>query len=741
MTSEEVDGAVEAAEWSEARWSPLPVPFLIRESRHFRGCNRYHARSILRLRVDLCPPWEKGTAAAETDLAARFLDRFPPRPHSLRNHVIDSGFLARLRSEAGVPAEEALLQAILAVEAAALERMQYLEPVSFAAATRTEAEAVLVWETHAPEISRRAAALAVAGLGDLLVPTPGSGPRFGLGLDELLGRASRRRLSGSTSILKAAAWRRGLATGQGNGQHLHVGEGARQQYLFSSLTGSTSFGATKLALDKRSCNRRLAEVFLPVPLQIGVADPEAALSAARQVGYPLVIKPSKGNQGRGVTVGVAGPEDVAPAFAHALSAESGVVVEELVPGEDYRLLVVNGRMVAAATCLPPAVTGDGARTVQDLVVALNAEPDRDDFRLSPVQLDDTLTAHLARQRLTLDDVPEEGRSVQLLPSGHVATGGIPIDVTDRVHPDNRAAAEAAAAAVGLDVAGVDFVTPDLARSFREVGGAILEVNSRPGLSMHVWPRAGTSRDVAGPILDMLFGDAGGTVPKLLVAGDRGTGRIARAVDHLLRERGVAVGLCLKSAAYLDGQPYEVPDRHLRQVPVMLLRDPALECLVAATSLRRTALEGLGVEACDGAVILARAHDRDEEDFDRGLEVVVRANRGRFVVAVDDKATRGALAGIDPGRLVLVADGGDDRDVAAHLAAGGAAVVKRWIDGVPWMTFIDAGRAVASGLLPDRVRSSPGEARDQLCAFALANLAGHLPDATGRPAPPPGARAG
>lgn len=702
-------------------------PLRIQDARYLRGCNPYYLRSVLAIAVPLSEWIDQGHGTiGGKRLAASFLERFPVRRRALREHAMPEEFVARLASRAGVPVEEALLQAILAIEAAELEKMQHLEPVAFAVCSREGAKARLAWESHAPDISRRSAEVAVAGVSNLVLG--GLGDRHKADLSDLLERAARRRLSGSTSVLRAAARARGLMVGAGNGQHLHLGEGARQQYLFSSLSGSTSFGATKLALDKRSCNRRLAEVFLPVPRQISVTDPDAALAAAAQVGFPVVVKPSKGNQGRGVTVGVRGPQDVEPAFAAAIECESGVLIEELVPGQAYRLLVVDGRTVAAAMCEPPVVTGNGASTVRELIAELNAEPDRDDFRLSPVLLDAKLDARLAELDLVLDDVPEAGRRVQLLPHGHVATGGLPIDVTDLVHPDNRAVAEAAAAAIGLTVAGVDFVTTDIARSFREVGGAILEVNSRPGLSMHLWPRAGEPRDVAGPILDMLFGKNGGFVPKLLVAGDRGTARIARAADHMLRERGVATGLCLKGGAYLEGKPYDMSERQLRQAPAHLLRDPGVECLVAAISLRRVARQGLGLETCDGAVILARVHDKDAEAFDLGLEVLIRANRGRFVVAADDEVSRIALAEVNPARVVLVADSLDEQ-VAEHCAAGGTVAVKRWMNGTAWMLLAEADRTIASAPLPERGRMGSKETREELSAFALIALAGAVPDRT------------
>ena len=709
------------------------VPEIVRH-RLIRGCNLYHHRSVLQLEVDLGHSAGCSTRSAGSDFTRWFTERFPARPDEVRGYRIDAEFLARLHSRDGAPIEEALLHAILAIEATVLATMFILDPIEFAAVTPggSASRAFLTWETHSPEMSRRSATLAFEGIGELLTLGIATGSLLESGLQSVKKRATRRRLSGSTSLLKTAAKRRGLASESITGQHLRLGEGIRQRHFFSSLTSSTSFGAAKLALDKRHCNRRLAGLSLPVPLQISVADAQEALAAAKEIGWPVVIKPSKGNQGRGVTVALHTAQEVGPAFDHAASEQSGVVVEQWIPGSDYRLLVVGGRFVAALTCFPPTVTGDGKRTIRQLVEKLNEEPDRDDLRLSPVAVGAEMERHLAKRCLVIDDVLSEGRTITLCASGHIATGGIPIDVTDRVHPDNRTMAERAAAAVGLDVAGVDFVTTDISRPHLEIGGTILEVNARPGLCMHVWPREGLSRDVAGPILDIVFppGDTG-SVPKLLVAGDRGTGRIGRATDAWLRENGVTVGLSLRRAAYLAGKPVDIAAGSLAHAPRLLLRAGTLECLVATISLRRTATYGLGLEACDAAAIVARGYDRDSLAFDKGIEVLMKANRGRFVVTTCDRAARVALASLDPARLILVAARPDDADARSQIAAGRSAVIRTWRRGEPLVTMFDEGRPVASASIPDRTRANPKELEAHLGAFALAHAVGlgdrHLPE--------------
>ena len=709
---------------------PSKWPTIIGTS-HLRGCNVYHPRSVFRIEVEFGALAGRRTAfAGGAGFAERFAARFRPKREQLLRCDIDPEFLRNLGSRKGVVVEEALLQAIISVEAEVLAQMYQLEQIEFARVLpQAGSRALLVWETHCDGLSPRSAQVALRGFCELLKPFPASETaRFEADLNDLRARAARRVIPGSTALVRIAARQRGVPLVASNGPDLYLGQGVFQRHMISSLVGSTSTAATFLARSKRKCNQRLAELYLPVPVQIGgLREVEEVKAAAERIGLPVVIKPSLGNQGRGVTVGIDSLERIGPAVEYAqesMSGNSSVVIEQHVQGRDYRLLVVGGRMVAALACLAPSITGDGLRTVQQLIEAVNTEPDRDDERVAPVRVTSDMVRHLASQGLTLEDVPAAGRQVELLAFGHLALGGLPVDVTNEVHPDNREAAERAAAGIGMDVAGIDFICPDISRSYRQVGGAILEVNARPALGMHVWPREGRSRDVAGAIVDFLFPPGSPcSVPKLLVGGDRGTGRVARAAEEMIRATGINVGLCLKRRAYLGGVPLEIQEKHMSQVPASLLREPSLECLVAAISLRRAATHGLGLETCDAAMILPRQHELDGPAFERGIEVLIEANRGKFVVLAKDGVARAALRDVDPSRIVLIAAGPADTDAQALAGAGNPIVTKIWLDDSPQMALFDKGRLVASALVPDRARSNAIELQAQMGALALAFSAG------------------
>ncbi|MGI9433871.1 MAG: ATP-grasp domain-containing protein [Geminicoccaceae bacterium] len=674
-------------------------PFLA-QAELLRGCNAFHHSSVMRQVFSL--GWLADVQTGE--LGADFTDAFLQRFLSLKTIVpegpLRADFVTRMQATSDVPIEEILLQAIRSVEGAIFATSHSLDRVDFATFIRDQnrQQSILVWETFSARISRAASETAFAGMLELLPEPirPEISTTFEASFSSLIEQAKRRRLSPTSAVLKQAAKRRGLPVEGIAGQHLRLGQGARQHQIYSSMTGFTSISATKLAIDKRQTNRRLREVRLPVPDQIRVSSSEQAEEAAAKLGHSVVIKPLRGSRGGGVTAGLGSADEVKPAFEHAAASESGVLVERFIPGIDHRMLVVGDHFLAALIRVPPRIVGDGARTVEGLIEDLNADPYRDGFRLFPVKFDKSVEAHLRSQGYGINDVPDSGVEITLRSTSNVSTGGVPIDVTDRVHPDNRRMAEAAAKAIGLDVAGVDFITEDIARSYKETGGGIVEINARPGLCMHTWPWRGAARDVASSILELIFpaGDAG-SVPRILVAGDRGTGAMARRVEHLLRCAGLTTGLSLREEAYLDGNPLDLENARLQHAAKILLKESALEAFVAAVSLRRTARYGLQLDACDAAAILPPSLDGDRGIFLQGAEIVAKANRGRFVLWSEDTEARVALKSVTPERLLLVASQPDDDLAQAHIEAGYAAVVRHAGHDGACFTLYDQGEPLLS----------------------------------------------
>jgi len=325
---------------------------------------------------------------------------------------------------------------------------------------------------------------------------------------QLRRHCKRVPLGPTTRALVDAAKRRRIPVQRLDNQSLiQFGHGRRQKRIRASITGETSLLGAEIAGNKQLTRELLALAGLPVP-RGGVAGNSAeARLLARRLGWPVVVKPLDGNHGRGVTTCVTTPEMLEDAFALAARRGRRVVVEQHLPGSDHRILVVAGKIVAVAQRQPPHVTGDGCHSIRDLVAIVNADPARGqghENMLTRITCDDTVAMVLARACMDLDSVPPAGQSVMLRDTANLSSGGTATDRTGEIHPFNASIALQAAAMVGLDVCGIDFLCPDIARPIHETGGGIVEVNAAPGLRMHLAPTQGESRDVGGPIIDALF---------------------------------------------------------------------------------------------------------------------------------------------------------------------------------------------------------------------------------------------
>ena len=326
--------------------------------------------------------------------------------------------------------------------------------------------------------------------------------------DRFIRYAQSRALGPSTASLVEAAEARDIPWIRLNRYSLvQFGHGKYQQRIQATTTGRTGNIAVELAGDKEETNEILRDLGLPVPEQRIVRRASDAVRAAKRIGFPVVLKPLAGNHGRGVSINLKTDEEVEVGFNKAKDHGRTVIVESYIEGFDHRLLVVNGELVAAAKREPGHVVGDGKNTIEQLVDIVNEDPRRGvghEKVLTRLEFDDQAERLLKKIDYDKDTVLKKGEVVYLRSTANLSTGGTAIDVTDVIHPDNREMAIRAIKAIGLDIGGVDFLTNDISLSFREAGGAICEVNAGPGFRMHVAPSEGTPRDVAGPVIDMLF---------------------------------------------------------------------------------------------------------------------------------------------------------------------------------------------------------------------------------------------
>ncbi|HEV3181076.1 MAG TPA: cyanophycin synthetase [Steroidobacteraceae bacterium] len=457
--------------------------------------------------------------------------------------------------------------------------------------------------------------------------------------DQFIRFAQRRALGPSTASLVRAAEARGIPWLRLNDQSLvQLGHGKYQQRIQATVTGRTPHISVELASDKEETNKILAGLGLPVPQQELVQSETQAVRAARRMGFPVVTKPYNGNHGRGISIRLTSDEEVAHGFTVAREHSRSVIVESFLEGDDHRLLVVNGELVAATRRTPGHVVGDGEHTVAELIDIVNQDPRRGvghEKVLTRLELDAQAHKMLARAELTGESVPAKGHTVYLRSTANLSTGGTATDVTDVIHPDNREMAERAVRAIGLDVGGVDFLSKDITESYRKIGGGICEVNAAPGFRMHVAPSEGSARDVAAPVIDMLFPPgAAARVPIAAITGTNGKTTTARMLAHLTKMAGYIPGLTTTDGVYIDGQRTVSGDMTGPVSARMVLADPQIDLAVLETARGGLLRAGMGVSEVNvGAVLNVQPDHLGLKGIDT-LEQLAEVKRVVVEVATD-----------------------------------------------------------------------------------------------------------
>ena len=523
--------------------------------------------------------------------------------------------------------------------------------------------------------------------------------------DAFIRRAQRLAFGPSTQSLVDAAEARGIPWIRLNRFSLvQLGHGRHQQRVQATVTGRTQHIAVEIASDKEDTRMLLESLGLPVPKQRLVYGPEDAVEAAREVGFPVVTKPLNANHGRGVSIRLTSDAGVQQGFERASEhgTSSGVLVESFVSGFDHRMLVVDGHLVAVAKRVPGHVVGDGRRTIAELVEAVNADPRRGvghEKVLTQLALDAQAERLMAKAGHTAATVLPDGETFYLRSTANLSTGGTAIDLTDRVHPDNRDMAVRAVRAVGLDVGGVDFLTDDVTRSWREVGGAIVEVNAAPGFRMHVAPSEGTPRDVAGPVLDMLF--PAGTparIPVAVVTGTNGKTTTTRMVANILQMAAVVPGMTSTDGVFIDGRLTVKGDMTGPVGATTVLRDPAVEAAVLEVARGGMVRSGMGVRTCDVAACLNVTSDHlglgGIDTLDQLAEIKripIEVATDTAVLNADDPRVLAMAAHTDARHICYVTMDAEHALVREHVREGGRAVVlERGIAG-EMITLFDGGR--------------------------------------------------
>jgi cyanophycin synthetase len=512
-------------------------------------------------------------------------------------------------------------------------------------------------------------------------------------LESYILRAERTAFGPSTQAILDEAVSRDIPWLRLN-QHslVQLGHGAHAKRIRATMTSETSSIAVDIASDKDLTTTLLGAAGLPVPKQEVMRSVDQAVRAAERIGYPVVLKPLDGNHGRGVILDNENEADVRAAFeiAKAESRRGIVLVESQIVGKDYRCLIIDGRMAAIAERVPASVTGDGTSTVEQLVELANADPRRGvghEKVLTRIKLDDAAVELVREQGFALDDVPPEGTTVKLALTGNMSTGGISIDRTLEAHPENVEIAEEAARMIGLDIAGIDFICPDITEPVRETGGAICEVNAAPGFRMHTHPTIGEPQFIAKPVVDMLFPPGTPSrIPIVAVTGTNGKTTTSRMISHIFKGMGRKVGMTSTDGVVIDERLLIRSDASGPRSARMVLQNPRVDFAVFEVARGGILREGLGYERNDVAVVLnvqpdhlgLRGIDTVEQLADVKAVLVEAVPRdGHAVLNADDPLVR-EMRRRCSGQVVwfsMEEPGSETRDmIDAHCRRGGKALV-------------------------------------------------------------------
>ena len=415
------------------------------------------------------------------------------------------------------------------------------------------------------------------------------------------------RLGPSTGSIVSAAVARNIPFRRlTDGSLVMFGWGSKQRRIQAAEVDSTGAIAETIAQDKELTKRLLDAAGVPVPLGRAVADPDDAWAAALEIGLPVVLKPKDGNQGKGVTVNITSREQLDAAYVAASEFRDDILVERYLPGNDFRLLVVGNKLVAAARRDPPQVIGDGVHTVRELVDTVNLDPRRGNGHstsLTKIRFDDIALGSLAKQGLVADSVPDKGQRVILRNNANLSTGGAATDVTDDVHPEVAARAIAAAHMIGLDICGVDLVCDSVLHPIEELGGGIVEVNAAPGLRMHLSPSFGKGRAVGEAIVGAMFADGDdGRIPVVAVTGTNGKTTTVRLIAHLLTTSGLRTGMTNTDGVYIEGRRVDTGDCAGPRSARNVLLHPDVDAAVFETARGGLLREGLAFDRCQVAVV-------------------------------------------------------------------------------------------------------------------------------------------
>ncbi len=495
------------------------------------------------------------------------------------------------------------------------------------------------------------------------------------------------RLGPSTGCIVDEAVSRGIPYIRLNKHSLvQLGYGVNQRRIRATIASTTGSIAVDIACDKEETKNLLGAAEIPVPKGRIVYSEEGLKDAIDSIGYPIVTKPVNGNHGKGATTGITDWEGACIGLAAAKKYGRGIIVEKFITGKDHRVLVINYKFVAAAIRKPAAVTGDGKNTIQQLIDITNLDPRRGyghEKVLTQITVDDFLMEMLNREGLTLESVIDKGREVFLKPTANLSTGGTATDITELVHPDNVFMCERIARIIGLDICGIDIMGESLSTPVKENGGAILEVNAAPGFRMHLDPTEGLPRNVAEPVIDMLYPPGvSARIPIIAVSGTNGKTTTTRLMAHIVKTMGHKVGYTTTDGVYIQNQLMMRGDCTGPISTEFVLKDPTVDFAVLECARGGILRAGLGFHRCDISICTNVAEDHlglgdidTLEQLARVKSVVIESTMpsGYAILNADNEYTLGMAKGLEC-KVAYFSLDENNPVIQEHIKTGGLAAI-------------------------------------------------------------------
>ncbi len=467
---------------------------------------------------------------------------------------------------------------------------------------------------------------------------------------------------------------------------VQLGYGENQHRIQATVASTTSSIAVEVACDKEETKNLLEASSIPVPSGRVVYDEEDLEIAVKRIGYPVVVKPVGGNHGRGATINVTDWESAVVALAHAKKVSRGVIVEKFITGFDHRLLVIDYKFVAGAKRTPAMVTGDGKHSIKELIEIVNSDSRRGyghEKVLTAIKIDEMTLGMLEEKGYTIETVIKKGEELHLKRTANLSTGGTSADVTEIVHPFNVFMAERIARIIGLDICGIDIMTPDISVPLHENGGAVLEVNAGPGFRMHIAPAQGLPRNVAEPVIDMLYPPGSSSrIPIIAVSGTNGKTTTTRLIAHMVKTMGYKVGFTTTDGIYIQNRMVEQGDCTGPLSAEFVLRDPTVNFAVLECARGGILKAGLGFHNCDISIITNVAADHlglkdinTLEEMARVKSVVAESilPEGTCILNADDDLVYEMRKNIS-GNVALFSLDENNPRIIKHCERGGLAAI-------------------------------------------------------------------